>query len=38
MTWQLKVRSLVFGLGVLGALSLATGADFWIFRWVDRLF
>jgi len=35
MTWQLKVRALVFSFGVLAALSLAMSADFWIFRWVD---
>jgi hypothetical protein len=39
MTWQLKVRGLLFGLGVLGALSMATGASWLgIFRWVDFLF
>ena len=40
MTWQLKVRGLLFGLGVLGALSMATGAMWvdYIFRWVDLLF
>jgi hypothetical protein len=40
MTWQLKVRGLVFGLAVLGALSLASGA-MWvdeISKWVDSLF
>lgn len=38
MTWQLKVRGLIFGVGVLGALSLATGAQ-WVdsvFQWVDQ--
>lgn len=39
MTWQLKVRGFLFAFGVLGALSLAAGADFsWAFRWVDHLF
>ncbi len=39
MTWQLKVRGLIFGVGVLGALSLATGAQWvdWIFQWVDHI-
>lgn len=36
MTWQLKVRGLLFGLAVLGALSLASGAMWvdWITNWV----
>jgi hypothetical protein len=40
MTWKLKVRGLVFGLGVLGALAMASGASFGIgiFRWIDWLF
>jgi hypothetical protein len=39
MTWQIKVRGLLFGLGVLGALSVAAGASWLsIFRWVDFLF
>jgi len=40
MTWQLKVRALVFGLAVMGALSLASGA-MWVDAisiWVDGLF
>ncbi len=39
MTWQLRVRGLVFGIGVLGALSLATGAQWvdWLFQWVDNI-
>jgi hypothetical protein len=40
MTWKLKVRGLVFGLGLLGALAMASGASFGpgIFRWIDWLF
>jgi hypothetical protein len=38
MTWQLKVRGLVFGLAVLGTLAMASGADFWLLKWVDSLF
>ena len=39
MTWQLKVRGLIFGFAVLGAVSLASGAQWvdWLFQWVDHI-